>query len=49
MINLNVDEDTLLTILMNRLEYWTDDAVTYELFERYYTDIIYAGILRVQH
>ena len=43
MINVRIDEDTLLDLLTERVKYWTDDPDTIELFENYYTDLVQNG------
>ena len=43
MITVKIDEDILLEILMNRVEYWTNDTDTLELFEKFYENRIYGG------
>lgn len=43
MITIKIDEDTLLDMLMNRVEYWTDDFPMQDLFRDYYEDLVYNG------
>lgn len=43
MINVKINETTLLNLFMNRLEYWTTDADVLELYENYLKELIYAG------
>lgn len=43
MINVVIDENVLLKMLMERVEYWTEDEITYNLFEIYYRDLINSG------
>lgn len=43
MINVAIDENVLLKMLMERVEYWTEDEITYNLFEIYYRDLINSG------
>ena len=43
MINVKIDETTLLNLFMNRLEYWTTDADVLELYEKYLEDLIFNG------
>lgn len=43
MINVRIDETTLLNLLMNRLEYWTTDSEVLELYKEYLRDLIYGG------
>lgn len=35
MINVQIDETTLLNLFMDRLEYWTSDSDVLELYEDY--------------
>lgn len=43
MINVKIDETTLLNLFMDRLEYWTTDADVLELYEDYLQGLIYNG------
>lgn len=43
MINVQIDETTLLNLLMDRLEYWTTDSEVLELYEKYLQDLITSG------
>ena len=43
MINVQIDETTLLNLSMDRLEYWTSDADVLELYEDYLKELIYSG------
>lgn len=43
MITVRIDEDELLNMLMNRVEHWTDDNDTLELFEKFYENRINGG------
>lgn len=43
MINVQIDETTLLNLFMNRLKYWTTDADVLELYENYLKDLIDCG------
>lgn len=43
MITVRIDEDTLLDMLMDRVEYWTSDSCTQDLFRDYYENLIYSG------
>lgn len=36
----NIDNDTALAMLMERVEFWTDDAVTKDLYEQMYEQMI---------
>ena len=44
MINVQVDETTLLNLFMDRLEYWTTDSDVLELYEEYLQDLINGGL-----
>lgn len=39
----NIDNDTALEMLLDRLEHWTDDHTTYRLYEAMYEHYIYSG------
>ena len=43
MINVQVNEKDLLDLLMQRVEYWTKDANTLNLYEQYLKDLIDGG------
>ena len=43
MINVKINETTLLNLFMNRLEYWTTDSDVLELYEKYLEDLIFNG------
>ena len=43
MITVQIDEDILIDVLMNRVKYWTDDEDTLELFEKFYENRVYGG------
>lgn len=43
MINVQIDETTLLNLFMDRLEYWTTDSDVTELFEEYLNSLIDGG------
>ena len=43
MINIKIDETTLLNLFMNRLEYWVTDADVLELYESYLRGLIDCG------
>lgn len=43
MINVKIDEATLLNLFMDRLEYWTTDTDVLELYEKYLEDLISDG------
>ena len=40
MINVKIDETTLLNLFMDRLEYWTSDDDVLELYESYIEELI---------
>ena len=43
MINVQIDETTLLNLFMDRVEYWTSDADVLELYENYLEEMIDSG------
>lgn len=43
MINVQIDETTLLNLFMDRLEYWTTDSDVTALFEEYLENLIGGG------
>ena len=43
MINVQINETTLLNLFMNRLEYWTTDTDVLELYENYLEETIDSG------
>ena len=43
MINVQVDEEQLLDLLMQRVEYWDKDAKILSLYEQYLKDLIDGG------
>lgn len=43
MINVQIDEETLLNLLMQRMEYWTKDTYILNLYEQYLKDLIDCG------
>lgn len=43
MINVNIDETTLLNLFMDRLEYWTSDDDVLALYESYLKSLIDCG------
>ena len=43
MINVKIDETTLLNLFMDRVEYWTSDADVLELYEDYLKELIDSG------
>ena len=40
-----IDNDTAISLLMDRVEFWTDDRDVLELFEIYYTNMVEDGCL----
>ncbi|WP_289146999.1 hypothetical protein [uncultured Megamonas sp.] len=36
----NIDNDTLLKMLIDRLQFWTDDNITIELFAKMYSNYL---------
>ena len=43
MVTVTVDEDTLLEILLDRVEYWTSDEDVINLYRNYYEGLVYSG------
>lgn len=43
MINVQIDENTALNLLMERVEYWTDDKDVINLYEKYYQQCLDYG------
>lgn len=43
MINIKIDEDTALNMLCDRVDFWTDDKKTRELFYKMYENLINSG------
>lgn len=43
MINVKINETTLLNLFMDRVEYWISDADVLELYEDYLKELIYGG------
>ena len=43
MINVQVDEEHLLDLLMQRMEYWTENSNVLNLYEQYLKDLVYCG------
>lgn len=39
-----IDEDMILEMLLDRLEFWTDDHTTYRLYEQMYENYINCGV-----
>ena len=43
MINVQINETTLLNLFIDRLEYWTSDVDVLDLYEGYLNELIYGG------
>ena len=43
MINVQINETTLLNLFMDRVKYWTSDDDVLELYEDYLKELIYNG------
>ena len=43
MVTVTVDENTLLEMLLDRLEYWTSDEDVINLYRDYYEGLVYSG------
>ena len=43
MITVQIDETTLLDMLVDRVEYWTDDRDVIDLYQEYYNNLIESG------
>lgn len=43
MITIKIDEDTLLEMLLDRVEYWKSDKDIVDLYSEYYKNLIYSG------
>lgn len=43
MVNVKIEEETLIDMLVDRLKEWTSDPDTIELFENYYTEAVNGG------
>lgn len=43
MVTVTVDEDALLEMLLDRLEYWTSDEDVINLYRDYYERLVYSG------
>lgn len=44
MITVRIDEQDLLEMLMDRVNFWINDEDVTELFENYYEDMIQSGV-----
>ena len=40
----NIDNDTAVSMLMDRLSHWTDDYTTHRLYEAMYENYVYGGV-----
>lgn len=43
MITITIDEDTLLKMLLDRLEFWTSNESVIDLYKDYYEGLVYGG------
>ena len=43
MVTVKIDEEALLDMLVDRVEYWTDDSDVVELYSKYYENMVYGG------
>lgn len=43
MLNVKIDENTALNLLMDRVEFWTDDEDVKKLYEQMYENYIFGG------
>ena len=43
MVTIQIDEDTLLEMLLDRVEFWTSDESVINLYEDYYEGLIDSG------
>jgi hypothetical protein len=43
MVIVTIDEDTLLELLLNRVEFWTSDEDVIELYRDYYEELVNSG------
>lgn len=43
MITARIDEDTLLEMLLDRVEFWTSDETTIDLYRDYYEGLVNSG------
>ena len=42
MVTITINEDTLLKMLLNRIEYWTSDESVINLYKDYYEELVYS-------
>lgn len=40
----NINNEMALNMLMERLEFWTKDDITYHLYEQMYENYVYGGV-----
>lgn len=40
----NIDNDTVVDMLLERLEFWTDDETTHRLYEEMYENYVAGGV-----
>lgn len=43
MITVKIEEETAVEMLMERVEYWTDDTLMQELYRKMYENYVYGG------
>lgn len=43
MVTVTINEDTLLKMLLDRLEFWTSDESVINLYKDYYEGLVYSG------
>ena len=43
MVTVTINEDTLLEMLLDRLEFWTSDESVINLYRDYYEGLVYSG------
>ena len=43
MVTVTIDKDTLLEMLLDRLEFWTSDEDVINLYRDYYEGLVYSG------
>ena len=43
MVTVTIDKDTLLEMLIDRLEFWTSDEDVINLYKDYYEGLVYSG------
>ena len=43
MVTVTINEDTLLEMLLDRLEFWTSDESVINLYKDYYEGLVYSG------